>query len=46
MSTVTRLTTAETAKLLRAELKRVFPRVTFGVRSKRYSGGSSPTSCG
>lgn len=32
---------AETAKLLRASLKRTFPGVKFGVRSKSYSGGAS-----
>lgn len=41
MSTIRRLSTAESAKLLRAELKRVFPKTTFSVRSKTYSGGSS-----
>jgi phospholipid N-methyltransferase len=41
MSVAKRLTTAETAKLLRAELKRCFPKTVFSVRSKTYSGGSS-----
>lgn len=36
-----RLTTAETAKLVRATLKRTFPLQKFNVRSKVYSGGSS-----
>jgi hypothetical protein len=33
--------TAETAKMIRAALKRAFPGVKFGVRSHRYAGGSS-----
>jgi hypothetical protein len=33
--------TAEVAKLIRTALKRAFPGVTFSVRSKVYSGGSS-----
>ena len=37
----TYLPVAETAKLVRAALKRRFPGVTFGVRSKSYSGGCS-----
>lgn len=41
MTTITRLSTAETAKLLRAELKRVFPTTKFSVRSHVYSMGSS-----
>lgn len=35
------LSVAETAKLVRAALKRAFPGVKFGVRSKSYSGGAS-----
>lgn len=35
------VSTKETAKLIRALLKRTFPGVKFGVRSKVYSGGSS-----
>ncbi len=35
------LTTAETAKLLRQELKRRFPATKFSVRSHVYAGGSS-----
>jgi Large polyvalent protein associated domain 29 len=35
------LTCAETAKLVRAELKKHFPGVKFSVRSKTYGGGSS-----
>ncbi len=35
------LTCAETAKLVRAALKKAFPGVTFSVRSKTYSGGAS-----
>lgn len=35
------LSCAETAKLLRAALKRKFPAVKFGIRSKVYSGGAS-----
>lgn len=31
----------ETAKLIRVQLKRHFPGVTFSVKSSRYSGGSS-----
>jgi hypothetical protein len=38
---VERLTTAETAKIVRAALKRRFPEVRFSVRSQVYSGGSS-----
>jgi len=34
---------ADTAKLLRAALKRSFPRTKFSVRSKVYSGGASIT---
>ena len=34
-------TTTETAKLIRALLKRKFPNVKFSVRSSKYSGGSS-----
>lgn len=32
---------AETAKLIRKQLKAKFPAVKFGVRSQRYAGGSS-----
>lgn len=39
----TYLSTAETAKLIRAALKRAFPRIKFSVRSSNYSGGSSIT---
>ena len=35
------LTCAETAKLLRAQLKRDFPGTKFSVRSDTYSGGAS-----
>lgn len=35
------MTCAETAKLIRAELKRTFPGITFSVRSSTYSGGAS-----
>ena len=35
------LSCAETAKLLRGQLKRAFPGVTFSVRSKTYAGGAS-----
>lgn len=37
------LSCAETAKLVRQALKESFPGVTFGVRSKTYSGGASIT---
>lgn len=37
----TYMTCSETAKLVRAELKKNFPGVTFSVRSKTYSGGAS-----
>jgi len=37
------LSCAETAKLLRAALKKQFPTVKFSVRSKTYSGGASIT---
>jgi hypothetical protein len=32
---------AQTAKLLRTELRRTFPSVKFSVRSHRYAGGAS-----
>lgn len=35
------LSCTETAELLRKALKEAFPKVKFGVRSKRYSGGAS-----
>ena len=35
------LSCAETAKLVRAALKKNFPRVKFSVRSSVYSGGAS-----
>lgn len=35
------LTCAETAKLLRAELKTAFPGIKFSVKSSTYSGGAS-----
>lgn len=43
MSTVTvkRLTCAETAKLVRKELKKHFPGQKFSVRSHTYAGGAS-----
>jgi hypothetical protein len=37
------LSCAETAKLIRAALKREFPGVKFSVKSKTYSGGASIT---
>lgn len=37
----TYLSVTETAALVRAALKRAFPKITFSVRSKSYSGGSS-----
>lgn len=37
------LSTADTAKLIRTALRAAFPGVTFRVRSKVYSGGSSIT---
>lgn len=37
------LTCAETAKILRAELKAKYPGVKFSVRSKTYTGGASIT---
>jgi hypothetical protein len=37
----TYLSAAETAKLVRAALKRSFPGVVFSVKSKTYSGGAS-----
>ena len=40
-SKVRRLSCAETAQLVRAELKKQWPRVTFSVRSSTYSGGAS-----
>lgn len=41
MSDMIRYSTTETAALIRLRLKEVFPGVKFGVRSKKYSGGSS-----
>ena len=38
---VTRISTADTAKLIRREVKHYFPNVKFSVRSHLYSGGSS-----
>jgi hypothetical protein len=38
---VTRISTADTAKLIRKELKHYFPATKFSVRSHSYSGGSS-----
>ena len=38
---VTRISTADTAKLIRKEIKHYFPNVKFSVRSHSYSGGSS-----
>ena len=38
---VTRISTADTAKLIRKEVKHYFPNVKFSVRSHSYSGGSS-----
>lgn len=38
---VTRISTADTAKIIRKELKHYFPNVKFSVRSHSYSGGSS-----
>jgi hypothetical protein len=35
------LSVAQTAKLLRTELRKAFPRVRFSVRSQRYAGGAS-----
>lgn len=40
-STIVRLTCAETAKLVRAALKKAFPGVKFSVRSETYSMGAS-----
>jgi hypothetical protein len=40
-TTVTYLSCAETAKLLRAALKQHFPGIKFSVRSDTYSGGAS-----
>jgi Large polyvalent protein associated domain 29 len=37
------LSCADTAKLIRAALKKTFLRVKFSVRSKTYSGGASVT---
>lgn len=42
-NTYTYISVAETAKLLRESLKKAFPGVKFGVRSKSYSGGASIT---
>ena len=38
---VTRISTADTAKLIRREVKHYFPNVKFSVRSHLYLGGSS-----
>jgi hypothetical protein len=37
------ITCADTAKLVRAAVKEVFPKIKFGVKSKTYSGGASIT---
>ena len=42
-SQVTRISCAETAKLVRVALKKAFPAVAFTVTSKTYSGGASIT---
>ena len=39
--TDTYLSVAQTAKLLRTELRKSFPSVRFSVRSQRYAGGAS-----
>lgn len=39
--TTRRISTTDTAKLIRAALKAAFPKITFSVKSKSYSGGSS-----
>lgn len=41
MSDVIRYSSTETAKLVRLKLREKFPGVKFGVRTKKYSGGSS-----
>lgn len=38
---VIRIDTADVAKLIRKDLKRVFPTIKFSVRTSRYAGGSS-----
>ena len=38
---VTRISTNDTAKLIRKELKHYFPNTKFSVRGHKYSGGSS-----
>ena len=38
---VTRISTTDTAKMIRKEVKHYFPNVKFSVRSHSYSGGSS-----
>jgi hypothetical protein len=38
---VTRISTTDTAKMIRKEVKHYFPNVKFAVRSHSYSGGSS-----
>lgn len=38
---MTYITPADTAKLIRSELKRTFPGVKFSVRTSTYSGGAS-----
>jgi hypothetical protein len=40
-NTARHIDTAETAKMIRASLKKAFPGVTFSVRISRYAGGSS-----
>ena len=40
-NTARHISTADTAKMIRAALKKAFPGVKFGVRSHVYSGGSS-----
>ena len=41
MPNIEYLSVAQTAKLVRRELKKQFPGVKFSVRSKKYSGGAS-----
>lgn len=41
MNATTRISPADTAKLLRVALKKNFPGTTFSVRTKTYAGGAS-----
>lgn len=41
MNTTLRISTTDTAKIIRTHLKETFPATKFSVRSEKYTGGSS-----